>query len=165
MWLQYILPLMHYVDISNCKRKYLWPVKWFLTVVLKFNISSLDSFKLSGHLLISNKCNSSFFLWWEKIAKTTGMIKQNKWKWDYKGTRHRDIVSHNVSTTNNGQSKPITYNHLHHLNWSQRELGLKYHLVKGKSVSQKILSMGKLLTQSHLLPKPPIPKNCAYTKE
>ena len=63
---------MHYVDIANCKKqkKYLWPVKWFLTVVLKghmrFNIASLDSFKLSGHLFLSNKCNSSLVLWGEK---------------------------------------------------------------------------------------------------
>ena len=44
--------------------------KMVLTMVLKghmrFNIASLDSFKLFGHLFLSNKCNSSLFLWGEK---------------------------------------------------------------------------------------------------
>ena len=44
--------------------------KVVLTMVLKghmrFNIASLDSFKLFGHLFLSNKCNSSLFLWGEK---------------------------------------------------------------------------------------------------
>lgn len=38
----------------------------FLKGHMKFNMSSLDSFKLSGQLFVNNKHNSSLFLQGEK---------------------------------------------------------------------------------------------------